>query len=131
MVMKKLLLILLIFFTVACDYSNVSEEAKNEYINFISEMNTFFRILFVLVTFGETACIMEDNQIDFCKFIDDNIDDLSDEQKNICNYAKLFCSNSYINDLHSNIKHLHFCSYFNEIGQKRKEIQKQIDNLKK
>lgn len=31
--MKKLLLILLIFFTVACDYSNVSEEAKNEYIN--------------------------------------------------------------------------------------------------
>lgn len=102
--------------------------AKNEYINFISEMNTFFRILFVLVTFGETACIMEDNQIDFCKFIDDNIDDLSDEQKNICNYAKLFCSNSYINDLHSNIKHLHFCSYFNEIGQKREEIQKQIDN---
>ena len=33
MVMKKLLLILLIFFTVALDYSNVSEEAKNEYIN--------------------------------------------------------------------------------------------------
>lgn len=33
MVMKKILFILLIFFIVACDYSNVSEEAKNEYIN--------------------------------------------------------------------------------------------------
>ena len=31
--MKKILFILLIFFIVACDYSNVSEEAKNEYIN--------------------------------------------------------------------------------------------------
>lgn len=100
---------------------------QEEKMKFESEVNTFFRILLVLATYGETSCVMKDNKIDFLKYVDNTMENLTDEQKEIKNYAKRFCIKTHINNLQVYMNHLHFCSDFNKIKNDIEKINLKIE----
>ena len=103
------------------------KSGEDNLLKFKSEVDSIYQIILVLATFGETSCVMKDNKIDFVKFIDNSLENLSDEQKTIINYAKRFCVTKHISNLQSKISYLHFCFNFNEITEKQNEIAPKIE----